>query len=366
MMPFLDLAGQYARIREEVDAAIAQVLARGRFILGEQVAAFEVEYARCIGVSHAVGVGSGTDALHVALLACSVGPGHEVITVSHTAVATVAAIELTGARPVFVDIEAAGFTMDAAQVDAAITERTKAIVPVHLYGQPADLDPILGAARRHGLRVVEDCAQAHGAQYRGRHVGSLGDMGCFSFYPTKNLGAYGDGGMVTTNDPALAARVRALREYGWGERYVSLWRGLNTRLDELQAAVLRVKMRYLDEWNASRRKLAARYRECLAGSVVRAPQEMPYGYHVYHLYVVQSRHRDALQAYLQSQGIDTMVHYPVPIHLQPAYADLGYAEGRLPESERVARQVLSLPLYPELTEEEVITVTAAIKRFVSG
>jgi dTDP-4-amino-4,6-dideoxygalactose transaminase len=359
-IPFIALTRQYASIKDEVDAAIGRVLARGWFILGEEVAAFEEEFAAYVGARYAVGVGSGTEALHLALWACGLGQDAEVITVSHTAVATVAAIELAGARPVFVDIDPDSYTMDASQIEAAITPRTRAILPVHLYGQAADLAPLLDIARRHGLRLIEDCAQAHGTTYQGRRVGAFGDVGCFSFYPTKNLGAYGDGGLIVTNDSALAERARLLRQYGWREHYVSSRRGTNSRLDELQAAILRVKLRHLEAWNEQRRALAALYNQLLAGSGVTTPFEPAYSRHVYHLYVIQSERRADLQAHLQAHGVSALVHYPVPVHLQPAYADLGYTPGRLPATEHVASRILSLPLYPELTEDEVRTVCSLI------
>jgi len=372
-IPFIALTRQYASIKDEVDAAIARVLARGRFILGEEVAAFEEEFAAYVGARYAVGVGSGTEALHLALWAGDLGQGAEVITVAHTAVATVAAIELAGARPVFVDVDPANYTMDASQVEAAITPRTRAILPVHLYGQAADLAPLLDIARRYGLRLIEDCAQAHGTLYRGQRVGGIGDAGCFSFYPTKNLGAYGDGGLIVTNDPSLAERASLLRQYGWREHYTSSLRGTNSRLDELQAAILRVKLRHLEAWNEQRRALAALYNHLLVGSGVTTPGEPAYSRHVYHLYVIQSGRRADLQAHLQAHGVSTLVHYPVPVHRQPAYADLpalrgssqsglGYAPGSLPATERAAGRILSLPLYPELTEEEVHTVCDLIRR----
>lgn len=363
MIPPFDLKRQYAALKPEVDAAIADVLERGAFILGAEVAAFEREFATYCGVSHAVGVGSGTEALHLALRACDIGPGDEVITVAHTAVATVAAIELTGARPVLVDIESRRATLNPAQLEAAITPRTRAVIPVHLYGCPAELAPILEVARRYHLRVVEDCAQAHGAVYKGQRVGSWGDLAAFSFYPTKNLGAYGDGGAIVTDDPTLSERLRLLREYGWAERYVSHSKGLNSRLDELQAAILRVKLRHLDVWNARRRALAQQYTTLLRDSGLQLPFEPPDGAHVYHLYVVRTPQREALRAFLSERGIGTLIHYPVPVHLQPAYADLGYRPGSLPETEAAAAQVLSLPLYPELREDEIEAVCNAIRAF---
>jgi dTDP-3-amino-3,4,6-trideoxy-alpha-D-glucose transaminase len=360
-IPVLDLKAQYQSIRREVDGAMSRVLKRGVFILGEEVSAFEREFASYCGVSEAVGVGSGTAALHLALLACGVGPGDEVITASHTAVATVSAIDLVGARPVLVDIDPERLTLDPQKVAAAITPATRAIIPVHLYGCPADLAPILEMARRNDIFVVEDCAQAHGAMYGDKRVGAWGDIAAFSFYPTKNLGAYGDGGAVVTNDPALAERVRLLRQYGWTERYVSDLKGLNSRLDDLQAAVLRVKLKLLDAWNTRRRQLAGFYDCMLVGTALVLPAHLEGAVHVYHHYVVRHPQREGLRAFLAERGIRTLVHYPVPVHLQPAYADLGYRRGDLPVSEAAARQVLSLPLYPEMNDDSVEVVSEAVK-----
>lgn len=362
-IPVFDLTRQYATLEAEIQAALHQTLARGRYILGEEVAAFEQEFSAACGAAHAIGVGSGTDALLLALRACDIGPGAEVITVAHTAVATVAAIELAGARPVLVDIDPRRYTLDPALVEAAITPRTRAIIPVHLYGCPADLAPILEIAARRGLRVIEDCAQAHGARYRERPVGSWGDIAAFSFYPTKNLGAYGDGGAVVTRDAALAAQVRLLREYGWAERYISQRKGLNSRLDEVQAALLRVKLRHLADWNLQRRAFAAQYTAALTGSGLQLPFEPEDCYHVYHLYVVRAVRRAALSAHLQSRGIGSAIHYPAPVHLQPAYRDLGYPPGALPATEAAAATVLSLPLYPELRADEAQTVIDALLDF---
>jgi len=363
LIPCADPRAGYVAHRQEIDAAIRRVLETGRYVLGAEVAAFEDEFARYVGVAHGVGVGSGTEALHLALRACAVGPGDEVITVSHTAVATVAAIELAGATPVFVDIDPATFTLDPARLEAAISARTKAVIPVHLYGLPADLGPILAVARRRGLRVIEDCAQAHGARYRGSVVGSFGDIGAFSFYPTKNLGAIGDGGLIVTADAGLAERARLLREYGWAERYVSHIAGWNSRLDELQAAVLRVKLRYLDRDNAARSRIAALYRELLGGSDLTLPVERGDARHAYHLFVVRSARRDALLAHLEEQGVRALVHYPVPIHLQPAYRDRLRGSEALLASEAAAREVLSLPMYPELAESDVRLVVGAVSAF---
>jgi len=345
VIPFSDLKLQYLSIKEEIDAAIERVLTSGWYILGQEVRAFEEEFAAYVGASYGVGVGSGTEALHLALLACDVGPGDEVITVSHTAVATIAAIELTGARPVFVDINPLSYTMDPLQLEHKITPATKVILPVHLYGQMADMNPILATARRHGVKVVEDAAQAHGAEYQGSKAGCLADLGCFSFYPTKNLGAYGDGGIVLTNDPALAQRVSLLRQYGWAQRYVSSIKGLNSRLDELQAAILRVKLRWLDEWNAVRRKHARLYDQLLRNLPITTPVEMEYGKHCYHLYVIRCE--------------------PTPVHLQEAYGDLGLGEAALPVTEQCAHQVLSLPVGPELSEEQIRMVCDLIIEFQS-
>ena len=336
------------------------MLERGRYILGPETGAFEQEFAAYIGAQSALGVGSGTEALHLALRACGIGPGDEVITVSHTAVATVAAIELCGALPVLVDIDPVTYTLDPGRLEPAISPRTRAIIPVHLYGHPADLAQIVSIAASHGVRVIEDCAQAHGAFYDGRRAGSLGDIAAFSFYPTKNLGAIGDGGMVVTGDPALAEAARLLREYGWQERYVSQVPGWNSRLDELQAAVLRVKLRYLDVENARRKVLAGMYDRLLADTHLILPQCRLGASHVYHQYVVGCRERDALQAHLASNGIGTLIHYPVPVHLQPAYAGRLQTPGGMQNTEQAARQVLSLPMYPELSDDQVEQVADAI------
>ena len=373
-IPFNDLKAQHAALAKDLEAAALRVLRAGWYILGPEVSAFEAEFAAWLGLpaaAPAVGVNSGTDALLLALLACDIGPGAEVITVAHTAVATVTAIVNSGAQPVLVDIEADTFTLDPARLAAALTPATRAIIPVHLYGQPADLAPILTFARQHNLRVIEDCAQAHGARYQDRPVGVWGDLACFSFYPTKNLGAAGDGGMVVTRNADLAERVRLLRQYGWRERYISDVPGLNSRLDELQAALLRVKLRHLDDWNHRRRMLAARYDELLADACVTTPTVAPGNKHVYHLYVVRSQQRDALQAHLAAHGIATAIQYPVPIHKQPAYRHLApppsqQEVNRLIETERAAAEVLSLPLYPQLPIEHLDRVAAAIAQFTAS
>lgn len=364
-VPFLDLKAQYAALKPELDAALAGVFARGVFILGPEVAAFEQEFAAWVGTQNGVAVASGTDALHLALRACGIGPGDEVITVSFTAGATVAAVAMTGATPVLVDIDPRTYTMDPTLVEDAITPRTKAILPVHLYGHPADMTAIMDIARRRNLRVIEDCAQAHGAAWDGKPVGSIGDLGCFSFYPTKNLGAYGDGGFITTSDPELAERLKLLRQYGWVERDRSVLKGFNSRLDEMQAALLRVKLRYLQTWTEQRRALAAQYRHLLEHNhrELLLPQELPGARHVYHLFVVRSPQRDAVRQYLAGEGIGTLIHYPTPVHLQDAYADLGLGLGSLPMTEVLSGQILSLPLYPELPDEAVARVAAALNAF---
>lgn len=359
-------SAQYLSQKTEIDEAIARVLASGRYVLGSEVGSFEEEFARYVGVKFGIGVGSGTEALHLALAACGIQAGDEVITVSHTAVATVSAIEMAGGKPVLVDIIPEFYVMDPEKVEKAITGRTRAIIPVHLYGQPADLDAILDIAKRHNLRVIEDCAQAHGATYRGQRVGSFGDMACFSFYPTKNLGALGDGGMVVTNNADLAEKARLLREYGWKERNVSSLRGWNTRLDELQAAVLRIKLRILDSQNNKRKHLAQLYREALRGVELVLPVPAGETEHVYHLYVIRSNKRDDLKRFLNSRDVGALIHYPVPIHLQPAYRDRTDVQGGMTETERATGEILSLPMYPELTVSEVNIVAGTVRAFYGG
>ncbi|OGO39769.1 MAG: erythromycin biosynthesis sensory transduction protein eryC1 [Chloroflexi bacterium RBG_16_56_8] len=364
MIPFFDLKAQYESIRAELDDAALRVMKSGWYILGSEVDAFEKEFAAYNGVKHAIGVGSGTEALHIALLALGIGAGDEVITVPNTAVATVAAIELTGARAVLCDVRPDTMLMDVEKLAAAITPRTRAIIPVHLFGQSADLAPILELARSKEIFVLEDCAQAHGATYHSKRVGSWGDIAAFSFYPTKNLGAYGDGGAIVTNDAQLAERVKLLRQYGWRERYASDIKGMNSRLDEMQAAILRVKLKYLDQWTAARRERAALYTELLR--TVTLPREMSYGEAVYHLYVVQTPNRQSLISHLQARGIGTAIQYPFPIHLQAAYSSMGCPAGTFPVAERLAREILSLPLYPELTLADVRVVAEAVNQFDSS
>jgi dTDP-4-amino-4,6-dideoxygalactose transaminase len=361
-VPFVDLKAQYHSIHDQVDAALAEVIESSRFVGGAAVEAFEAEFAHACGVKHAVGVGNGTDALQVALRACGVGSGDEVITAAFTFMATAEAIVNAGARPVFVDVDET-YTLDVNQVADRITARTKAILPVHLYGQPADIDPLMELAQRHGLVVVEDAAQAHGARYKGRRVGSLGHIACFSFYPSKPLGAYGDAGAVLTNDDRWAQQVRTICDHGRTGYYQHDLIGCNSRLDALQAAVLRVKLQHLDEWNAARRGVALHYAELLASSGLILPYVAPEREHVYHLYVVRARDREGLRQHLQQAGIGTGLHYPGPLHLQPAYAFLGYQRGSLPNTEAWADQILSLPMYAEMTPCQVSEVAAAIGAF---
>lgn len=346
--------------RAAIDAAIARVLDRGWYVLGEEVKAFEREFADALGVAHAVGVGSGTDALALALRALNIAPGDEVITVSHTAVATVAAIELAGAVPVLVDIDPAHYTLDPARLEAAITPRTKAVIAVHLYGQAADMDAIMAVARQHRLKVIEDCCQATGGRYKGRRLGSIGDAGCFSFYPTKNLGAIGDGGAVVTQYDAVAERVRSLREYGWRGDRVSHVPGVNSRLDEMQAAILRAKLPHLDADNARRRAIADRYDAALAGLVTIPARRNP-AEHVFHLYVVRTPDRDGVLARLKDHGIGAAIHYAKAAHQQPAYAARLAGCDALPETETAVSEILTLPIYPELSDAEADQVIAAVK-----
>jgi dTDP-4-amino-4,6-dideoxygalactose transaminase len=384
-IPLVDLAAQFAAIRAEVEPRVAEVMARGDFILGRAVGEFEKEFARYCECDRAIGLASGLDALKLALRALDIGPGDEAITVANSFIATALAVSSVGATPVLVDCDPKTYTIDVGQIESAVTGRTRAILPVHLYGQPAEMDPILDLARRHGIEVIEDAAQAHGARYRGRRCGSIGRAAAFSFYPGKNLGAYGDGGAVTTNDATLADRVATLRNYGSRVKYRHEELGENSRLDTIHAAVLRVKLAHLDAWNAARRRIAARYAAALAGVgdlvLPAAPAHME---PVWHLYVIRTARRDALLAHLQERGIGALIHYPVPIHLQPAYAARGprsevrdprseargprsdgggWRPGQFPVSERLAAEILSLPIYPEMTEEQVERVVCGVKEF---
>jgi dTDP-4-amino-4,6-dideoxygalactose transaminase len=360
VIPFVDLKAQYRSIKGEIDAAVQGVLHSCEFTLGSEVLQFETEFAAYCRTALGIGVNTGTSALHLALLAAGIGRGDEVITVPFTFVATVSAIDYTGATPVFVDIDPRTFTMDMTALEAAITERTRAIIPVHLYGQCADMDPLLDIARRHGLIVIEDAAQAHGAEYKGRRAGSMGDMGCFSFYPGKNLGACGEAGMVVTGKPEFARTIRMLRDWGAETKYHHVLKGYNFRMEGIQGAVLRVKLRHLEAWTEGRRTAAAHYDRLLAGSGVPTPTQMTYARHVHHIYAIRARHRQTWQAALQQQGIQTGIHYPTPVHLLPAFADLGYRAGQFPHAERAAEEVLSLPMFPELTEAQCVEVAQAV------
>ena len=366
MIPFIDLKAQYLSIKGEVDAAIQGILNSCQFTLGSEVAAFESEFAAYCQAAHGVGVNTGTSALHLALLAAGVGPGDEVITVPFTFVATVSAIEYTGATPVLVDVDPQTFTMDASKLEAAITKKTKAIIPVHLYGQCADMEAITEIAKRRGLIVIEDACQAHGAEYKGRRAGSMGAMGCFSFYPGKNLGAYGEGGMVVTSNPEYARTIRMLRDWGAEKKYHHVLKGYNFRMEGIQGAVLRVKLRHLEAWTEARRTAASHYDRLFAGSGIATPKAMSYARHVYHIYAVRTAHRQAWQDGLLAQGIQSGIHYPTPVHLLPAFADLGYRAGQFPHSERAANEVLSLPMFPEITKGQCEEVVRAIKSLAAG
>lgn len=362
MIPLLDLKAQYASIKSEIDTAVLGVLASGQYTLGDEVASFEREFADYCGVRHAIAVNSGTSALHLSLLAAGVGPGDEVITVPFTFVATASAICYAGARPVFVDVEPQTLTIDPAQVEATITSRTKAIVPVHLYGQMADMDALNVIAARYGIAVIEDACQAHGAEYKGRRAGSLGLSGCFSFYPGKNLGACGEAGMAVTNDDDQASAMRMLRDWGQAQRYHHVLKGFNYRMDAIQGAILRVKLRYIGGWTEMRRAHASRYTRLLeAMTDIRTPVETIGRRHVYHVYAIRSRGRDRLRQVLAEQGVQSGLHYPIPIHLQQAHADLAYREGDFPVSEAAACEVLSLPIYPEMTTSQLDVVVAALE-----
>ncbi len=365
-VPFGDLKRQHDTIRAELDAAVTRVVDSGWYILGPEVCAFEEAFAAFCAARYCIGVANGTEALQLALTALGVGPGDEVITVANASVYQAITIMAVGARPVFVDVDERSHTMDPAALASAITPRTRAIMPVHLYGRMADMDAIMAVADRYGIPVIEDCAQAHGAIWRGKPAGSIGALGCFSFYPTKNLGALGDGGAITTNDETLAEKVRRLRQYGWERKYYTRDAGgLNSRLDELQAAILMVKLRHLPAWNARRRAIAAQYRALLADTSLILPEAPPDGDHVFHLYVIRTAERDAVQTRLREQGIGTDIHYPLPTHLQPVYAQFA-PPGGLPTTERLAQEILSLPMFPELTDDEVRAVATAVGRAACG
>jgi len=363
-IPVFDLKAQYAALKDELDEAALRVMGSGWFIQGSEHAAFETEFAAYCEAEHAVGVANGTDAIRIGLAALGVGPGDEVITVANVGMPPVVAVKEAGAVPVFVDVDPVTRNIDPSKIAAAITPKTKAVLAIHLFGHPVDVDAILEVIRPRGIKLLEDCAQAHGARYKGKRVGSLGDAAAFSFYPTKNLGAYGDGGCITTDDGDVADRARLLRGYGWRQRYLSESHGFNSRLDELQAAILRVKLRHLDEANEERRRRAALYDEALKGIAV--PVTQPWAESVYHLYVIEVDGRDELKAALHAAGVGSDVHYPLPSHLQPACADLGMGPGSLPVTEALAGRVLSLPMYPELPIEHVERVAEIVSRLADG
>jgi dTDP-4-amino-4,6-dideoxygalactose transaminase len=362
MIPFVNFEREYVEIGEEVSQAIQRVLRSGWFILGEEVEKFEEEFSKYVGTRFGIGVNSGSDALYLAVKALGISNGDEVITVSHTMISTVDAITRNGAKPIFADIKPETYLLDVSKIETKISDRTRAIIPVHLYGHPCDMDPLMEIADKHNLYVIEDACQAHGAEYLNRKVGSIGDIGCFSFYPTKNLGAYGDGGMLVTNSEELADKLRKMRNYGQSKKYYHDSLGVNSRLDEIQAAVLRTKLRHLDEWNGKRKKLAKLYNELLDNTNVITPLEKEYAKHVYHLYVISHKQRDKLQRYLLENEIQTLIHYPIPVHMQKAYM----RPDKLPTTEKICKEILSLPMNPWLKEEEVKIVSEYIREYDSN
>lgn len=361
-VPFGALSRQYLSIKPEIDQAIHSVLDSGWFILGEHVQNFESKFANYCGCPYGVSVGSGTEALHLGLVACGVRTGDEVITVANTCVPTISAISFSGANPVFVDVIPDSYTMDPDQIEAKITDKTRVILPVHLYGQSADMDPILLIAQKYNLKVVEDCAQAHGTTYKTKKTGSMGDVGCFSFYPSKNLGAFGDGGMVVTHNKEISQKLIMLRNYGQNRRYYHKIKGYNSRLDEIQAAILHTKLSYLDSWNTRRRDIARYFKENITNRHINHPKEMGYGSHIFHLFIIRVANRDKLEKHLRERGIGTAIHYPIPVHLQKAYSDLCLPKGTLPQTEKISNQILSLPIYPELTEDEVEYIVQVVNK----
>jgi len=364
-VPFVDLGAQYRTIEGEIGEATSRVIQQSDFILGREVSLFEEEFAAFCEAKYAIGVDSGTSALELALRAYDIGPGDEVITAANSFIASALAISHAGARPILVDVDPSTYTVDVSAIEKAITPRTKAVIPVHLYGHPAHMNPIRELADKHGLVIIEDACQAHGTRYKGRRAGSLGHAAAFSFYPGKNWGAYGDGGIVVTNDRGIARRLEMLRNYGQKEKYQHLFRGYNRRLDTLQAAVLRVKLRYLEKWNAARRWNAVLYHKFLDGCGLLLPGEAPGAESVWHLYVIRAEQRDALKEHLISRGISASIHYPIPIHVQPAYLDLGYKKGDFPVTESCAHQVLSLPMYAEISQDQIEYVAKTIRNFLS-
>jgi dTDP-4-amino-4,6-dideoxygalactose transaminase len=359
-IPFVDLKSLHSEIEDELHQVFSRVLDSSAFVLGPEVKKFEKEFADYAGTSYCVAVNTGTAALHLVLASLEIGPGDEVITVPHTFIATAEAISAVGAKPVFVDIDPVSFTLNPDLLEAAITSRTRAIIPVHLYGQMADMDPILAIANKHGIPVIEDACQAHGAEYKGHKAGSMGIAGCFSFYPGKNLGACGEGGAVTTNDAQLARRIEMWRDHGSTRKYEHAFPGLNLRMEGLQGGILSVKLKYLDGWNRQRREAAAQYTEAFAGSGIITPAEIAGRHHVYHLYVIQADNRDQLRTQLASAGIESGLHYPIPLHLQEAYKFLGYQRGDFPVSEQVADRILSLPMYPGISTDAVAQVASEL------
>ena len=363
MIPISDIKRQYDSIKSEVDEAISAVFKESWFILGKQNESFEKEFASYVNTSYAVGVGSGTEAIHLALVAAGVGNGDEVITVPNTAVFTISAITFAGAKPILVDVDENNFLINVKNIEKAITKKTKAIIPVHLYGQCADIDAIMTIAKKYNLTVIEDACQAHGAEYNGIKAGSIGDFGAFSFYPSKNLGCYGDGGMITTNNADMAIKLKMLRNGGQEKRYYHKIKGFNSRLDEIQAAVLRVKLKYLDKWNNMRRNNAKLYDTLITNVKIIKPKEMPDHTHVYHLYVIKTEKRDELSNYLKEKGIQTLIHYPIPVHMQEAYDDLNIKKGQYGNAETCAEHILSLPMFPELSKNEIETVAEALNNY---
>ena len=364
-VPFLDLKSHHASLHDEFDRAIRAVIDSSAFAGGPFVEKFEQDFASYCGSQHAVGVGSGTEALWLSLLACNIGPGDEVITVPNTFMATAEAITYCGARPVFVDVDERTYTMDPAGLEEALSSRTKAIIPVHLFGQPADMDPVLEFARKHDLFVIEDAAQAHGAKYKGRKAGTLGNAGCFSFYPGKNLGAFGEAGAIVTNSSELQEKIRILRDHGQVRKYRHTAIGWNCRMDGIQAAILSVKLQHLESWNSLRRAHALQYNQAFAGvDEVITPLEAPYARHAYHIYAIRVQERDEVMWFLKEKGIECGIHYPIPVHLQKAYQSLGYKKGDLPRSEQSALEFISLPMFPELTETQVNIVALGVKEAI--
>jgi len=362
-VPFGDLSRQYKKYKKEFDAIITGVFEKGSFILGENVSRFETDFADYLGTKYAVGVGSATEALFLALKAIGIKNGDEVITVANTAVPTVSAIDFAGARPVFADIKEGSYNINPARIEKKITLKTKALIPVHLYGNPCEMDEIMEIAQKYDLKVIEDCAQAHGAEYKGKKVGTFGDLSAFSFYPSKNLGASGDAGMVVASSGELAQKVRLLGNYGFKDRYNSIIRGFNSRLDEIQAALLDFKLTKLNEWNLRRKQIAGMYNKGLAGLPIILPSSLPESSHVFHLYVIRVKQREKFMQFLSDEGVSTVIHYPIPIHLQPAYKYLSHKKGFLPVTEKVAEEIVSLPIYPDLEDAEVEHVIQTIKKF---